>query len=108
MQSQQKEMIKFLLFKWKQLIPFASIQRVYLENFNEDKVTLCPFNFGTFNPMAEINIIKTKIVDHKPSLIWSKIEYDLPKHLSDEDLVELYSGYNYMLIEKIKKIVYNR
>jgi len=99
-------MIRFLLFRWKQLLPFSSIQRVFIENFKENRNTPCPFDFNIFNPMAEIDIIKAKIIDYKPSLAWSKDECDLPDDLSDEDLGELYVRYNHMLLNKIKKNVY--
>jgi len=102
-----KQLIKFLLFKWKSLIPYASIQRTFLENYLINKETLHPFDFSHFNPIVEIDILKNKIIENCPKLNWIKNECELPKNLSDDDWAEIYARYNYMIIEKIKKIVYN-
>lgn len=90
------------------MVPFSSIQRVFLECSKTNKNTIPPFDFNLFNPMGEIDLIKAKIIEFEPSLDWSKDEYELPDEMCDEDLNELYSAYNYMIIEKIKKKVYKR
>lgn len=101
-----KQLIKFLLFRWKNLIPYAAIQRAFLENYIINKETPRPFDFSHFNPIIEIDILKDKIIEYHTKLNWIKAECDLPQNLCDDDWAEIYARYNYMVIEKIKKIVY--
>lgn len=103
-----KNLIKFLLFKWKSLIPYASIQRTFIENIKINSGTPPPFDMRCFDPLLEINVLQDKIIEYCPKFLWIKTECDLPQNLCDDDLAEIYARYNYMLIEKIKKIVYKR
>ena len=103
-----KPLVKLLLFKWKSLIPYASIQRTFIENIKVNSGTPAPFDMRCFDPLLEINVLQDKIIEHCPKLLWIKTECDLPQNLCDDDWAELYARYNYMVIEKIKKNVYGR
>lgn len=106
MGAKEKQLIKFLLFKWKSLIPYAAIQRTFLENYLINKETPHPFDFSHFNPIVEIDILQDKIINCSNKFKWIKQNCELPQNLCDDDWAEIYARYNYMIIEKIKKIVY--
>lgn len=101
-----KQLVKLLLFKWKSLIPYASIQRTFIENIKINSETSSPFDMRCFDPLLEISVLQDKIIEHYPKFLWIKTECDLPQNLCDDDWAEIYARYNYMVIEKIKKIVY--
>lgn len=103
-----KSFIKLLLFKWKSLIPYASIQRTFIENAKINSEIPPPFDSRCFDPLSEIDVLQDKIIEYYPRFLWIKTECDLPQNLCDDDWEELYARYNHMIIEKIKKRVYGR
>lgn len=103
MTSNKKNFIKFLLIKWKYLVPYASLQQAFLENYKINKQINPPFDLSTVNPLIEIEIIKDKIIKSVPNCMWLKEQCIIPNSIPDDDISEIYSRYNYMCIEKIKR-----
>lgn len=105
MTKNNKNFIRLLLLRWKKLTPFASIQKVYQDNLRVSEETARPFDMRQFSPLREINIIKREIRKIDGKLEWINGSCYTPEELSDEDSSEIYSRFQYMLIEKVKKLI---
>jgi len=104
-----EQLINFLLGRWRLIINFAALEKVYNAScqFAKDNNLPIPKTPVIFMPQAcrQIEIIKQYIIETLPEARFIDYNYEAQMPLNPNDFVEVYVADHEMCIDKVKEVV---
>ncbi len=105
----KKELIKFLVNRWRGIAQLAALERVYfatIENAKNNNLAIptAPIIIQ-FMPCRQIEVIKHRIIDILPEAKFIDYTYEAQAALTPDDFLEMYVADNYQCIGKVEKIL---
>jgi hypothetical protein len=107
--SSRKQLIAFLLLRWKRMICFAAVERVYIASCryakkNEKPEPEMPI-LAIALPGKQIEIIKQHITMILPEAGFINYEYEAPAPLDPEDFIEVFESDHHQCIGKVEDVM---
>lgn len=107
--TNKKQLIHFLLERWKNIIGFAAIERVFIATSQHAKANNqsppeMPLPVICL-PCRQIAIIKSRIIEILPEARFIDYEYEAPAPLNTTDFVEVYIADHQQCIEKVCTVI---
>ena len=107
----RKQLISFLLLRWKQIVAFAAAERVYLATCRYSKKNDQPIpsmpDILVIQPCRQISIIKAHIIQLLPEVSFIDYDYEAPAPLNSNDFIEVYTADHFQCINKVTKVLEN-
>jgi len=107
--SNKRDLLNFLINRWKYISGLAAIERVYIASCNHAKENNLPKPeepiFINTHPCLQITIIKQYIVDILPEAKFIQYDYRAPFPLDPSDFVELYLAEQTQCIDKVTALM---
>ncbi len=105
----RKQLLDFLLFRWKTRITFAAIERVYVaaEQFAKTNGISPPtkhMNIGVL-PGRQISVIKSLILQILPKATFIDYDYEAPAPLNPDDFMEVFIADHKQCIAKVESLM---
>jgi hypothetical protein len=105
----RKQLIDFLTNRWKLIVGFAAIERVYTSScdFAKTKGITIPEISHISIPQAcrQIEIIKQHIIKILPEANFIDYNYQAQAPLDPNDFVEVFIADHYQCIDKVKDVI---
>jgi len=105
----RRQLLDFLLFRWKTRTTFAAIEKVYVaaEEFAKKNNMQSPIkhmNIGVL-PCRQIAVIKHLIVSILPEAKFINYDYESPAPLNPEDFMEMFIEDHNQCISKVESLM---
>lgn len=108
-QDNRKQLIDFLIRRWKLITGFAAIERVYIatRKFAKDNNMPVPKPPSSTIPYAcrQIEVLKHHIIEILPEVHFIDYIYESPAPLDPDDWVELFIDDHNQCISKIEDVI---
>ena len=105
----RKQLINFLINRWKSIINFASVEKIYVASCSFAKANNLPVPKMPliFIPQAcrQIEIIKKYIIKILPETHFIDYDYETQAPLDPDDFVEMYVADHHQCIAKVEEII---
>lgn len=105
----RKQLINFLIRRWKLIVGFAAVERVYVAScrFAQNNDLPIPQTPPMMIPQAcrQIEIIKHRIIEILPEVNFIDYIYEAPAPLDPEDFVEVFIADHHQCIDKIETVI---
>ena len=107
--NNKKQLIDFFINRWKLIINFAAIERVYIASCHLAKTKGIPIPEMTYItiPQAcrQIEIIKQHIIKILPEASFINYNYEAQAPLDPNDFVEVFIADHNQCIEKVEAVI---
>lgn len=105
----RKQLIDFLINRWKIIINFAALEKLYIASYHFSKVNNLPIPKvpSTYIPKAcrQIEIIKQFIIKILPEAHFIDYSYETQAPLDPNDFVEMYIADHHQCITKVEEVI---
>jgi len=107
--TKRKPILEMLLTRWDMLAAFGATEKIY--NATEDEPEIRSLLEQMFphairpGSMAELGLIKHKIVEILPESDFIIPDYESPQELDSEDYVQLYMSHQRISIDKVCQLI---
>ncbi len=105
----RKQLIDFLIQRWKLLTIFATSERVHVAScrFAKEEGLPPPKSLSSMIPMAclQIEIIKQRIIEILPEASFIDYNYNAQAPLEPHDFAELYMDDHYQCMGKVEDLM---
>ncbi len=107
--NNQKQLIDFLIQRWRLMINFAAIERVFIASHKFTKANKLPPPeappFAIPHACRQIKIIKQHIIKIIPETEFIDYDYEAQAPLNPDDFVEMFVADHNQCIDKVEKVV---
>lgn len=105
----RRQLLDFLLFRWKTRTTFAAIEKFYIASdefakSNNIKSPIKRLNIGIL-PCRQIAVIKSIIMQILPEASFINYEYESPAPLKPEDFMEMFIADHELCISKVELLM---
>ncbi len=104
-----KQLIDFLIRRWRLLANFAAIERVFVAScqFTEENNLPLPQTPSITIPKAchQIEIIKQRIIEILPEVSFIDYNYEAQAPLGPNDFMEVFIADHYQCIDKVEAVI---
>ena len=107
--NNRRQLLDFLLFRWKTRTTFAALEKVYVaaEEFAKSNNMQSPvkhLNIGVL-PCRQILVIKNIIINILPEASFINYDYESPAPLNPEDFIEMFIEDHKQCISKVESLM---
>jgi len=107
--EKRKELMDFLIRRWRIMIDLAAQERVYAATYEYAKnnnIPLPPKPFVLSSlPCRQITMIKNTIIQMLPETHFINYEYEPPAPLDPKDFIEIYVAEHYQCVDKVETVM---
>lgn len=108
-QNNRKQLIDFLINRWKMIANFAAIERVYIASCEFAKSNSAPIpqppSFEIPYAGRQIEVIKQHIIAILPEVHFIDYRYEAQAPLTPDDWVEMFIADNNQCISKVEDVI---
>lgn len=108
-QDDRKQLIDFLIRRWKIITNFAAIERVYIASYQFAKTNNLPIPKPPIitvpHACRQIEILKQRIVEILPEAHFIDYNYEAQAPLDPEDWVEMFIADHNQCISKVEDVI---
>lgn len=105
----RKQLINFLIYRWRLITNFAAIERVFVAHYQyaKDNNLSTPQIPSIAIPQAcrQIEIIKQRIIEILPETHFIDYTYESQAPLDPNDFVEMYIADHHQCISKVEEVM---
>lgn len=108
--NKKKEVLHFLLYRWKTLSGYAALEKIYCdhsETASKFGIDIPPSveNASSIKAVKQIDLIKQTIVTILPETSFIITNYEAPSELQPKDFAELYINHQDICLQRVKDLI---
>lgn len=104
-----KQLIDFLINRWKSITNFAAVEKVYVASYQFAKANDLPIPqpllIAVPKACRQIEIIKQRIIEILPETYFIDYNYEAPAPLDPNDWIEMFIADNHQCIAKVEAVI---
>lgn len=104
-----KQLIDFLINRWRFIINFAAVEKVYIASYQFAKANDLPIPqlplISMLKACRQIEVIKQHIIEILPETHFIDYNYEAPAPLNPNDWIEMFIADHHQCIAKIETVV---